>query len=658
MRTFEELGVCEEIRRAIEEMGFVQPMPVQEEVIPTLLESRRDTIALAQTGTGKTAAFGIPLLQRIDTTRRNTQALVLSPTRELCLQIADDLRDFSKYMEGIHVEAVYGGAAIEPQMRALRKGIQIIVATPGRLIDLKNRGYAQLDEVCNIVLDEADEMLNMGFSDSINEIFESLPEEHNTLMFSATMSREVERVAKDYLKDHQEIVVGSRNEGAENVNHIYYMVQAKDKYLALKRIVDYNPRIFAIIFCRTKLETQEIADKLIKDGYNAEALHGDLSQQQRDLTMQKFRQHLTQLLVATDVAARGLDVDDLTHVINFGLPDDIENYTHRSGRTGRAGKKGTSISIVHSKEKHKIRNIEKEIGKKFEEAEIPKAEDICKKQLYKVMDQIVKTDVDDEEIAPFMDDINRYFEYIDKEEIIKKIVSLEFGKFLAYYADAPEIEKVEAKKKTERGDRRDDKGKRREDRGQNDRQKRMNKPEPGFHRLFINLGKRDGFYPGELMKTLNRYVGGRQEVGHIDLLDTISYFEVPEKDARKVMTQLSGIRFHGRIVRCNSEDDDNKPEKREARQPRESRRGERGEKGERSERGERNERGERRDGEQRRRGGKHDDFVPQKDKNDWRDLMRIATEDNKRGRGKRELIGEEPDFSEEGWARRKPKKKK
>ena len=652
MRTFEELGVCEEIRRAIEEMGFVQPMPVQEEVIPTLLESRRDTIALAQTGTGKTAAFGIPLLQRIDTTRRNTQALVLSPTRELCLQIADDLRDFSKYMEGIHVEAVYGGAAIEPQMRALRKGIQIIVATPGRLIDLKNRGYAQLDEVCNIVLDEADEMLNMGFSDSINEIFESLPEEHNTLMFSATMSREVERVAKDYLKDHQEIVVGSRNEGAENVNHIYYMVQAKDKYLALKRIVDYNPRIFAIIFCRTKLETQEIADKLIKDGYNAEALHGDLSQQQRDLTMQKFRQHLTQLLVATDVAARGLDVDDLTHVINFGLPDDIENYTHRSGRTGRAGKKGTSISIVHSKEKHKIRNIEKEIGKKFEEAEIPKAEDICKKQLYKVMDQIVKTDVDDEEIAPFMDDINRYFEYIDKEEIIKKIVSLEFGKFLAYYADAPEIEKVEAKKKTERGERRDDKGKRREDRGQNDRQKRMNKPEPGFHRLFINLGKRDGFYPGELMKTLNRYVGGRQEVGHIDLLDTISYFEVPEKDARKVMTQLSGIRFHGRIVRCNSEDDDNKPEKREARQPRESRRGERGEKGER------NERGERRDGEQRRRGGKHDDFVPQKGKNDWRDLMRIATEDNKRGRGKRELIGEEPDFSEEGWARRKPKKKK
>ena len=541
MKSFEELGVCEDIRRAISEMGFVQPMPVQEEVIPFLTEGRRDVIALAQTGTGKTAAFGIPLLQRV---REGDSALVLSPTRELCLQITDDLRDFAKYLEGIHIEAVYGGAAIEPQMRALRKGVNIIVATPGRLIDLKNRGFVHLEDTGTIVLDEADEMLNMGFSDSINEIFESLPAQHSTLMFSATMSREVERVAKQYLKDYETIVVGSRNEGAENVTHIYYMVQAKDKYLALKRIVDYYPKIFAIIFCRTKIETQEIADKLIRDGYNAESLHGDLSQQQRDLTMQKFRQHLTQLLVATDVAARGLDVDDLTHVINYGLPDDIENYTHRSGRTGRAGKKGTSISIVHSKEKHKIRNIEKEIGKKFQEAPIPSAEEICKKQLYKVMDQIVKTDVDDEEIAPFMQDISRYFEYIDKDEIIKKIVSMEFGKFLAYYADAPEIEIVK-----------EERGKRKEEREQSDKQKRMNKAQPGYHPLFINLGKRDGFYPGVLMQTLNRYVGGHQEVGHIDLLDTISYFEVPEKDARKVMTQLTGIRYHGRVVRCNSEDD-------------------------------------------------------------------------------------------------------
>ena len=544
MKTFEELGVSGDIRKAIEELGFVQPMPVQEAVIPYLLENKNDVIALAQTGTGKTAAFGIPLLMRIDTSRRTPQALVLSPTRELCLQITDDIRDFAKYMDGVHVEAVYGGASIEPQMRALKKGVQIIVATPGRLVDLKNRGVADLSGIQNIVLDEADEMLNMGFSENISEIFESIDENHSTLMFSATMSREVERVAKKYLHDYQEIVVGSRNEGAENVNHIYYMVNAKDKYLALKRIVDYYPRIFAIIFCRTKVETQEIADKLIKDGYNAESLHGDLSQPQRDLTMQKFRQHLTQLLVATDVAARGLDVDDLTHVINFGLPDDIENYTHRSGRTGRAGKKGTSISIVHSREKFKIRNIEKEIGKQFVEAQIPSAEEICKKQLYKVMDQIVKTDVDDEEIAPFMQDINRYFEYIDKDELIKKIVSLEFGKFLAYYAEAPEIDVVVPDKK--------------EKRPQSDKQKLQNKAQKGYKRLFINLGKRDGFYPGELMQTLNRFVGGRQEVGHIDLLDTISYFEVPEKDAKKVMIQLTGIRHKGRTVRCN--DADEKPD--------------------------------------------------------------------------------------------------
>ena len=616
MKSFEELGVSVEIRRAIEEMGFVQPMPVQEEVIPRLLTSEKDMIALAQTGTGKTASFGIPLLMRLNTPSLgegwggHPQALVLSPTRELCLQIADDLRDFSKYMEGVHVEAVYGGAAIEQQIRALKRGAQIIVATPGRLIDLKNRGYAILDNVRNIVLDEADEMLNMGFSDAINEIFESLPADHGTLMFSATMSREVERVAKKYLTDYEEVVVGSRNEGAENVNHIYYMVQAKDKYLALKRIVDYYPKIFAIIFCRTKLETQEIADKLIRDGYNAESLHGDLSQQQRDLTMQKFRQHLTQLLVATDVAARGLDVDDLTHVINFGLPDDIENYTHRSGRTGRAGKKGTSISIVHSKEKHKIRNIEKEIGKQFVETPIPSAEEICKKQLYKVMDQIVKTDVNDDEIAPFMQDISRYFEFIDKEEIIKKIVSLEFGKFLAYYADAPEIS-LPPSPSEERGNRKP----------QSDREKRMNKAQKGFKRLFINLGKKDGFFPGVLMQTLNRYVGGRQEVGHIDLLDTISYFEVPERDARKVMSQLTGIRYKGRTVRCNSEDDKYRNPSDTSKTSKTSKTSDT----------------------RKNRGPK------KAKKDDWRSLMNPSRED---------FRGEEPDFSEEGWARRKPRKKK
>ena len=637
MKTFEELGVSAAIRRAIEEMGFVQPMPVQEEVIPFLVEGQRDVIALAQTGTGKTAAFGIPLLQRIDTSSRETQALVLSPTRELCLQITDDLRDFSKYMEGVHIEAVYGGAAIEPQMRALKKGVNIIVATPGRLIDLKNRGFVHLENVSTIVLDEADEMLNMGFSDSINEIFESLPTEHTTLMFSATMSREVERVAKQYLKDYETIVVGSRNEGAENVNHIYYMVQAKDKYLALKRIVDYYPKIFAIIFCRTKIETQEIADKLIRDGYNAESLHGDLSQQQRDLTMQKFRQHLTQLLVATDVAARGLDVDDLTHVINFGLPDDIENYTHRSGRTGRAGKTGTSLSIVHSRERQKIRNIEREIGKQFEQGQLPRPEEICKKQLYKVMDQIVKADVDEEQIAPFMQDISRYFEYIDKDDLIKKIVSLEFGRFLAYYKNAPEIQTVAHPlsgrdgRKTNRGEKKGN---------------RHTAPLPakeghgggssGYRRLLINLGKKDGFYPGELMQFLNKHIHGHVDVGHIDLLETRAYFEVPEEDAERVMRYASGQDYKGRRVRCSMQ----------AQQPPSYPPLGGGPAAQNQSQSESRTRRI---------------IPPRGDKRgaEWQQFLNPQGMKT-RGEGKRpkQLKGEEPDFAEEGWAIRKPRKKK
>ena len=621
--------MCSEIRRAIEELGFVNPMPVQEEVIPYLLGNKNDVIALAQTGTGKTAAFGIPLLQRINPEDPTTQALILSPTRELCLQIADDLRDFSKYMTGIRVVPVYGGADIVQQIKALRNGAHIIVATPGRLIDLMNRGKAKIDQAANVVLDEADEMLNMGFSESINEIFEHVPEDRNTLLFSATMSKEIEKIALNYLHDHKEIVVGSRNEGAENVNHVYYMVNAKDKYLALKRIVDFYPRIFAIIFCRTKIETQEIADKLIKDGYNAEALHGDLSQQQRDLTMQKFRRHLTQLLVATDVAARGLDVDDLTHVINYGLPDDIENYTHRSGRTGRAGKKGTSISIVHTREKHKIRAIEKEIGKEFVEGDIPTAAEICKKQLYKVMDQILKTDVEEEQIAPFMQDISRYFEYIDKEDIIKKIVSVEFGKFLAYYADAPEIEKPASKKK-ERGAKGEERGARGKEQGGRSGSRR--KAEAGYRRLFINLGKTDGFYPGEVMQFLNKHVKGRQEVGHIDLLSKFSYIEVPEKDANKVMKALNGVYYKNRAVRCNDADDTQK----------------RGSKGDTRGRKDTAPRG----GKEASSRGKKAAAVPKKFRTgdgtgDWRELMKGQPF---------KFRGEEPDFSEEGWARRRPKK--
>lgn len=643
MKTFEELGVSEEIRRAIEELGFEQPMPVQEEVIPYLLGNRNDVIALAQTGTGKTAAFGIPLLQRTDSRVRQTQALVLSPTRELCLQIADDLKDFSKYVEGINVVPVYGGTSIENQIRALRHGAQIIVATPGRLIDLMHRGAAKLEAVKNVVLDEADEMLNMGFSESIDEILAGVPEDRNTLLFSATMSKEIEKIAHNYLHDPKEIVVGSRNEGAEHVNHIYYMVNAKDKYLALKRIVDYYPKIFAIIFCRTKRETQEVADKLIHDGYNAEALHGDLSQQQRDLTMQKFRMHLTQLLVATDVAARGLDVDDLTHVINFGLPDDIESYTHRSGRTGRAGKKGTSIAIVHTRERRKMRDIEKTIGKQFVEGEIPSAKEICKKQLYKVMDQIVKTDVNEEEIAPFMEDISRYFEYIDKEDVIKKIVSLEFGKFLAYYADAPEIGKVSSSA-SRRGVR---EGKGRSSSSRQASTSRRGAAEPGYKRLFINLGKADGFYPGEIMQFINKHISGRQQVGNIDLLSKFSYIEVPEADARKVMKALNGTRYKGREVRCNDAEQGS-PAQRNGRKG--SDKG-----GGRQADGnfERFEKKSKRRGEAGNDGGRKQrvearDFIESGRKDDWRQFFRH--DDIK-------LKGEEPDFSEEGWARRKPKKK-
>lgn len=633
MKTFEELGVSEEIRRAIDELGFEHPMPVQEEVIPYLLGEGNDVIALAQTGTGKTAAYGIPIIQKTDAASKATQALILSPTRELCLQIADDLNSFAKYVEGLHVVPVYGGASIETQIHSLRHGVQIIVATPGRLIDLMKRGVAKLDQVKNVVLDEADEMLNMGFADSINEIFEGVPADRNTLLFSATMSKEIERIAKNYLHDYKEIVVGSRNEGAENVNHIYYLVNAKDKYLALKRIVDYYPHIYAIIFCRTKIETQEVADKLIRDGYNAESLHGDLSQAQRDLTMQKFRNHLIQLLVATDVAARGLDVDDLTHVINYGLPDDIENYTHRSGRTGRAGKKGTSISIIHTREKFKVRNIEKVIGKDFVDGTLPTPEEICKKQLYKVMDDIMKTDVDEELIAPYMTEINRQFEYIDKEDIIKKMVSITFGRFLDYYKNAPVIEKPTGRRR-EDADRKGDRP------SKVSGGRRKHEAEAGYRRLFINLGKADGFYPGEVMQFVNKHVRGRQEVGHIDLLSKFSYIEVPEDDAETVMRALNGTSYKGREVRCNDADEAGHGGGRATAR---GRRDEADRHAQRTDRKGRQARAERRQvsRDENARGRRHDE-------DDWKALIQDKPF---------KLKGEEPDFSEEGWARRKPKKK-
>jgi len=554
MMTFEELGVSEEIRRAIEELGYVEPMPVQEQVIPYLLGNNNDVVALAQTGTGKTAAYGLPLLQKISLNEGieetkyegiRTQALVLSPTRELCLQIADDLKSYAKYIDGLHVLAVYGGANIETQIRQLKKGVQVIVATPGRLVDLMNRGVAKLDHVENVVLDEADEMLSMGFSESIDTILEQVPQERNTLLFSATMSKEIERISKNYLHDAKEIVVGSRNEGAENVNHIYYLVQARDKYNALKRIADYYPEIYAIIFCRTRMETQEIADRLIRDGYNAESLHGELSQAQRDLTMGKFRNHLVQLLVATDVAARGLDVDNLTHVINYGLPDDIESYTHRSGRTGRAGKTGTSICIIHTKERGKVRAIEKQIGKQFVAETLPSAQEICQKQLMKVIDDIEKVEVDEQMIAPFLPDIYRKYELMEKEDIVKKMVSMEFNKFLNYYKNAPEIVQPTGREKSnEEGFQKKSRGERR-----SSGSKFSGEAEAGYTRMFINIGKMDRLTPRSFMGFLNRVSRGQNfRVGRIDLMKTYSFFEVPSEQADAVLRTLNREEYDGRPV--------------------------------------------------------------------------------------------------------------
>ncbi|MBQ8673007.1 MAG: DEAD/DEAH box helicase [Bacteroides sp.] len=552
MKTFEELGVSAEIRRAIEEMGYEQPMPVQEEVIPYLLGENNDVVALAQTGTGKTAAFGLPLIQKIDVEQRIPQSLILCPTRELCLQIAGDLNDYSKYVNGLKVLPVYGGSSIESQIRALKQGVHIIVATPGRLIDLMERKTVSLSTVQNVVLDEADEMLNMGFTDSINAILADVPQERNTLLFSATMSPEIARIAKNYLHDAKEITIGRKNESTANVKHVAYCVHAKDKYEALKRVVDYYPDIYAIIFCRTRKETQEIADKLMQEGYNADTLHGELSQAQRDAVMQKFRIRNLQLLVATDVAARGLDVDDLTHVINYGLPDDIESYTHRSGRTGRAGKTGTSIAIINMREKGKMREIERIIAKKFEMGQMPTSKQICEKQLLKVIDNLEKVKVNEEEIADFMPDIYRKLDWLSKEDLIKRVVSHEFNRFLDYYRDRKEIHTEELRGK-ERGDRREP----REGKGI----KRTHQAEEGYTRLFINLGKMDNFFPADVIGLLNKNMKNRVEVGRIDLMPKFSFFEVAEEDARQVVKALSRAKWNGRKVSVEISGEGNSDEK-------------------------------------------------------------------------------------------------
>lgn len=550
MKTFEELGVGEPLRRAIEELGFETPMPVQEAVIPHLLgDDGGDVVALAQTGTGKTAAFGLPVLQRIDPSRHVPQALILAPTRELCLQIAGDLADFSKYIPDVTVLPVYGGSSIESQIRALRAGVEVIVATPGRLIDLINRGVVNSSDVHTVILDEADEMLNMGFLDSIEEILSHIPEDRRMLLFSATMPAGIAKIAKKYMRDYREFVIGNRNEGAANVRHIYYMVNARDKYLALKRIADNSPDIYAIVFCRTRRDTQEIADRLIADGYNADALHGDLSQQQRDIVMKKFRDRVTSILVATDVAARGLDVDDLTHVINFGLPDEAAVYTHRSGRTGRAGKTGVSIAIIHSREKGRLREIEKIIGKKFEHKQVPTPEHIIEKQLYHLADRIERAQVDETEIGKYLPGVSRKLSWLSGEDLLKRLISLELHRLLQYYKDAPVIDLIDEKKPKKE---RKEKGRERDP-----REKDRRTAEEGMERIYVNLGKADGFYAGNLIDMLNHTVEGKRvDVGRIDLFANYSLFDVEKGAARRVVGSLKGAEFYGKRVYAEIADHD------------------------------------------------------------------------------------------------------
>jgi ATP-dependent RNA helicase DeaD len=514
--SFEELGIEPTVMKAISGLGYQHPTPIQQEVIPLLFGNKNDLIGLAQTGTGKTAAFGLPLVQYASSQSTTTKVLILSPTRELCVQITNDLKNFAKYKERIRVVPIYGGANLETQVKELKKGAQIIAATPGRMLDMINRGKADVSQIETLVLDEADEMLNMGFKEELDSILENTPPGKRTLLFAATMSRDIERIAFNFMHDPIEITIGKKNQGAENVKHIYYLVHAKDRYLVLKRIADYNPNIYAIIFCRTRVETQEIADKLMKDGYNADALHGDLSQAQRDNVMQKFRMRNLQMLVATDVAARGLDVEGLTHIINYNLPEDIDQYTHRSGRTGRAGKSGVSIAIINLKEKYKIRNIEKIIGKKFKQEQVPNGREICEKQLYDLIDRMEKVDVYNEEIKGFLPTVYKKLEWLDREELIKRFVSIEFNYLLDYYKNTRDINADEEKESD------------------------------GMCRFFINLGRKNDLTPQLLIGLVNDISRRLSiKIGKIEIMHSFSFFEADANYKDDILKAFNQKKFKG-----------------------------------------------------------------------------------------------------------------
>lgn len=527
MATFEELGLREELLHAVNDLGFTEAMPIQEKTIPFLLNQNEtsDLVALAQTGTGKTAAFGLPTLHLTDENLHQIQTLVLSPTRELCIQIAKDLKNYSQYMKGMKVVAVYGGESIVNQFKQLDVQPQVLVATPGRLIDLLDRNKVDLSQMKTLILDEADEMLNMGFKDDIERILEETPEERRTLLFSATMPKEIAAIAKKYMKDSTEIAVGKKNSGSENVKHVYYVTQTRNRYAALKRIVDMNPDIYSIIFCRTRQETKDVADLLMRDGYNADALHGDLTQAQRDYVMQRFRDRTLQILVATDVAARGLDVSDLTHVINYNLPDDIECYTHRSGRTGRANKTGVSIAIIQPREKGRIRDIERIINKKFEREMVPTGPEVCKVQLAALFERLRNVEVNDEQIAPFAKLIADETSKMDQDTFIRHFVAMEFNRFLKYYDGSEDLNVIEREDR-KRGERSDS--------GRGERSGRRRGGER--IRLKINRGKDDSFGPKNVLGLINDATNDRDiEVHGIEITGRYSFFDVFKEDAPRIM---------------------------------------------------------------------------------------------------------------------------